>query len=446
MRTCPYPHPNGADVIAPVLPAADEHAATHCTTPSCLQTSFFCPACGASNRTLARFCRNCRQAVSFEEALAQRQAGVEILQSTLTKGARQVALARLQGRAFSVLENAWGYLIFAAESWGLGVLANTNLNPPRLLYHFAITDGEDIQTLHKISVADGGPLVLAVSRTKIYALTFLPRFDCTELFQIEDPVWQIESTLCLGAQIIVRLYHFKNKIYRWLVLEAAHGQTRELPLPARGPFSALVAAAGGKFFCASEAEVMQYHAREHREQRFAAPALGLNIKVHPQLHPRTGEIFWLGLDRHIYRNNSKTSTAALKIFSRQRYEALHFFCSAYDDYLYVFTPQNLVILDYPSGEEVWNFSQQLKAKIACSNTAPRAYGNHLLFAFRSPSLGGAEERVGLFSLAKREAPVLLHPAVATSPMPIAGVAHVIAARKPQPTNARDKSALLLFQA
>lgn len=383
--------------------------------------------------------------MSFEEALVQRQAGVEILQSTLTKGARQVALARLQGRAFSVLENAWGYLVFAAEGWGMGVLANTNMNPPRLLYHFAITDGEDIQTLHKISVADGGPLVLAVSRTKIYALTFLPRFECKELFQIEEPAWHIENTLCLGAQIIGRLYHNKNKIYRWLMLEAAHGPARELPLPARGPFSAMVAAAGGRFFCASEAEVMQYHAREQREQRFAAPALGLNIKIRPQLHPLTGEIFWLGLDRQIYRNNSNTSTAGIKVFSRRRCEALHFFCSAYDDYLYVLTPDNLVILDYPGGEEVWNFSQQLQAKIACGNAAPRAYGNHLLFAFRSPSLSGAEERVGLFSLAKREAPILLHPAAAASPMPIAGIAHIIAARKPQPTNAREKSALLLFQ-
>ena len=68
-----------------------------------------------------------------------------------------------------------------------------------------------------------------------------------------------------------------------------------------------------------------------------------------------------------------------------------------------------------------------------------------MFALRSPSLAGAEDRVGLFSLTQREAPLLLHPAVATAPMPIAGVSDIIAARKPQSLAERDKSALILFQ-
>lgn len=443
MRTCPYPHPNGAESNPAELTAAPESLAGTCATPQCLQTSFFCPACGASNRTLARFCRSCCQTLSFENALAQTHAGVEILQPTLTKGARQVALSRLQGRTFTAFENAWGYLVFAAEGWGLGVLANTSMNPPRLLYHFAIADGEEIHTLHKISAEASNPSVLGVSRTRIFALTFLPHFDCKEIFQISEPGWQIESTLCMGEQLVVRLYHFKSKVYRWLLLEA--GATRELNLPGRGPFSAMIAAPGGKFFCATEAELVQYHVHEHREQRIAAPAFGINIKIRPQLHPRTGEIFWLGLDRLIYRCNANATTIKLKAFGRQRLEALHFFCSAYDDYLYVLTPNNLLVLDFPSGEDVWNFTQHLPAKISCSNAAPRAWGNYLVFAFRSPGLAGTEERVGLFSLAKREAPLLLHPAVATAPMPIAGVAHVIAARKPQAAHEREKSALLLFQ-
>ncbi len=368
------------------------------------------------------------------------------MQSALTKGARQVVLARLQGCAITALESAWGYLVFAAHGWGLGVMANTSMNPPRLLYHFELESNDEINTLHKLMSEDANPAVLAVSRSAIYALTCLPRFECKRVFRVPEAGWQIESTLCVRAHVVVRLYQPKTKAYRWLILEQLGEETRELSLPTRGPMSAMVGAfEAEKFFCATEAEVVQYHLREHKEQRHAAPALGLNIKIRPRIHPRSGEIFWQGLDGLIYRYNAGASAKPLKAFSRQRFELTHFFCSAYDDYLYALTPNNLIVLDYPGGAETWNFTQHVQAKISCSPAPPRAFGNYLMFAFRSPSLMGAEERVGLFSLTKREAPLLLHPAVAASPMPIAGVSHVIAVRKPQSLEERDKSALLLFQ-
>lgn len=447
MRTCPYPHENGSSSQTQLAAAPrDELAVTNCVASSCLQPVILCSACGAGNRTLAKYCRSCRQPLAFVEALAQAHAGLEILPAALTKGARQVVLSRLQGRAITALESAWGYLVFAAQGWGLGVMANTNMSPPRLLYHYELESSEEILTLDALTLAEAMPAVLAVSRNAIYALTWLPRLACQCLFRVPEGGWQIESTLGLQGRLVVRLYHPKARAYRWFVLEDLHGKVRDLPLRARGPMSAMIGVPGTeKFFFATEAEVVQFHLRDNQEHRYAAPAYGLNIKVRPQIHPRTGEVFWQGLDGLVYRCDSKSAAMLPKVFCRQRAEVRHFFCNAYDDYLYVLTPDNLLVLDYPSGAEVWSFAQEVKAKISFRNVPPRAFGNYMLCAFRSPNLSGPEERVGLFSLTKRAAPLLLHPAVAASPMPIAGVSNLIAVRKTPASDEREKSALLLFQ-
>jgi hypothetical protein len=411
-----------------------------------LQPSFFCSACGASNRTLAQYCRSCREPLAFETVLAHAHAGLEISPSVLTKGLRQVVLSRLNGCAITALASAWGHLVFAAQGWGLGVTANTSLNPARLLFHFEVEPDEEIRALHPLAPHEASPAILAVSHGAIYVLAGLPRFACKRLFRVSEPGWRIESTLCVRDQVVVRLYQAKARAYRWLVLEARSGATRELSLPTRGPMSAMIAAPEAeKFFFATEAEVVQYHLAAHKEQRHAGPELGLNIKTPPEIHPRTGEIFWLGLDGLIYRYNADASAKPLKTFGAQRYAVTHFFCSAYDDYLCALTPNNLVVLDYPGAAEVWNLAQHVQARISCSPRAPRPFGVYLMFAFRSSSTGNAEERVGLFSLTKREAPLLLHPGVAASPMPVAGVSHIVAVRKSESLAGRDKSALLLFQ-
>lgn len=417
----------------------------NCSATSCLQPSLFCASCGASNRTLARYCRNCRQALAFEQTMQQTHASWDFAQSRLTKNARLAVLSRLKGRTITALENAWGHLVFAAQDWGLGVMANTSLNPPRLLFHHALAENEEIQTLQQLNSRSANPALLAVSRSAIYGLTWLPRFACREIFRAPEGGWQIDSTLGLAAQIIVRLYHPKTRGYRWLALEDFDAQARELSLPTRGPFSAMIAAPDAqKFFCATEAEIVQYDIREQNVKRVAAPALGLNIKARPQMHARTGEIFWQGLDGMIYRSPAEAGAKPPKVFGRQRVALVHFFCGLYDDYLYALTKDNLLVWDYPSGAEVWNFSQNMQAKISCSPAPPRAVGTYLMFAFRSASLAGPEERVGLFSLTKREAPVLLHPSVATAPMPVAGVASLIAVRQPQSLEEREKSALMFF--
>lgn len=446
MRSCPYPHHNGNGSATPLASAANDAAAfVNCSATSCLQPSLFCASCDASNRTLARYCRNCRQALAFEQTLQQTHASWDLAQSRLTKNARLAVLSRLKGRAVTALENVRGYLVFAAQGWGLGVMANTSLTPPRLLFHHALTEGEEIHTLQQLDASSANPAVLAVSRSAIYHLACLPRFECRELFHAPEGGWQIEGTLGLAEQIIVRLYHPKTRGYRWLALEGFEAQARELALPTRGPFSAMIAAPEAqKFFCATEAEIVQYDLRDQNVQRVAAPAFGLNVKARPQVHARTGEIFWQGLDGMIYRSPAEATTKSPKVFGRQRVALVHFFCGLYDDYLCALTKDNLLVWDYPSGAEVWNFSQNIQAKISCSAAPPRAVGTYLMFAFRSASLAGPEERVGLFSLTKREAPVLLHPSVATSPMPVAGVASLIAVRQPQSSEEREKSALMLF--
>ncbi len=440
---CPYPHQNGGGNPTPLVAAPeDKLAVTHCTDPGCLQPVFFCSACGAGNRTLAQYCRKCRHALSFETTQTQRLANVEITQRGLTKGARQVLFSRLHGHPITALESAWGYLVFAAQGWGLGVMANTCLNPPRLLYHLALEPGEEITVLHSHPSA----CVLAVSRRAIYALTLAPHIQSQQLYCVPDNGWQIESTLSLHARVVVRLYHPKTKFYRWIVLQDLDGTVTDLPLRARGLVSAMVSMPGAEKFCyGTEAEVVQFALSDNQEQRFAAPDYGLNVKVPPQAHPRTGEIFWHGLEGLVYRFNADSEKTPFRVFHEQRLEVVHFFSNAYDDYLYALTADNLVIFDYPRGEQLWGLAQELKARIQCSAARPRPFGNYLLFAFRSPSLSGAQERVGLLSLTKREAPLLLHPAAATAPMPIGGFSNLIAVRNAQTPEEREKTALMLFQ-
>ncbi len=446
-QNCPYPHHSGACLQNPLASAPHEKfPVTNCAEPDCLQPVFICPACGAGNRALAKFCRNCRQTISYEETLAQLHADLEITQKALTKGARQVLLARLQGAPITALESAWGYLVFAATGWGLGVLANTRMNPPRLLYHFELAEGEEITAFYTLAPETPRPVVLAASRHALYAITLLPGVACKCFFRVSEPGWQIESTLLVRTKAVVRLYHPKTKAYRWLVLEDLQGNVKTLALHVRGAIGAMLGAPDAeKFYFAMEAEILQFDLRENKEQRYAAPGYGLNVKVRPQRHPSTGEIFWHGLEGLVYRFKPEAGNATLKAYGSKRYDTLHFFSSVYDDYLYLLTPENLVLLDYPNGAEIWSFAEEVKAKIQFGRAAPRQFGNYMLLAFRSPSSSGSEERVGLFSLTKRTAPLLLHPAVAASPMPIGGVSNVIAVRKSQPQEKREQSGLLLFQ-
>src|SRR5262245_24247144 len=98
--SCPYPHqkqtgaaPDPAETET--LIAAYDAIDTICTEPTCQQPVHFCPACGTSNRALARFCRACRQPLAFEDAIVKFQAAHEIDAKKLIDEFRQVELQDL---------------------------------------------------------------------------------------------------------------------------------------------------------------------------------------------------------------------------------------------------------------------------------------------------------------------------------------------------------------
>lgn len=447
MRGCPYPHENGAHVQPAIAPEThNEPAISHCAETHCSQPVFRCAACRSTNRTLAKFCRNCRQPLAFEETLAQWHAGLEIRQQDLITGARLLPLSGLQGAALTALENAWGYFVFAATGWGVGVMSNTALNPPRLLFKYALTGSEPITALRCFAPAREGPAVLAIGRHALHAVTLLPRWEGKQIFRVSEPGWEIAEALPMQTRFVIRLHHAKTKNHRWLVLESVHEPPRELSLPARGALSAMLAIPeAGRFFFASEAEIVQYDLPDQKEHRFAAPNYGLNVKVAPCLHAHTGEIIWQGLDGFIYRCTVHSHKARFKPFGATRYEILHFFNTAHESALHVLTRDNVITFDYPGGAELWNFSRAVKTRIQCGTAAPRAFGKHMLFAFRSASLHSMEERVGVLSLTERRPPMLLHPELATMPMPVAGVSNLMGARQARLSAERGKSAFLLFQ-
>ena len=102
-------------------------------------------------------------------------------------------------------------------------------------------------------------------------------------------------------------------------------------------------------------------------------------------------------------------------------------------------------MDYPSGAAIWNAQQHAKTLIHCGRLQPQQWGSYMIFSMRSSGSPEPAERAALFSFGQRGAPLLLHPAAAQTPAPVAGVTNLIAARTRQDQKPGEPAALLLFQ-
>lgn len=447
---CPYPHhtkngskpsPDKAESFAAECHTLD----AICGDAGCSQPVQFCPACGESNRALAKFCRSCRQALAFEDAVIQFQAAHEIDAKSVIKEFRQVELPQMHGRSLSAMASGWGYLLVAAPGWGLGVLANTRLHPPRLLSRFG-TGSDTITSLHALRQADMPPGFLAIGTQQISRLNMLPDFQYKTLFHLPDPAWTISGSLLAGAALIVRVWHRQSGWSRWLLMDCRTEQIQALPFQQRSEMSEVIAAPEpDKLLYHTRHEIILLDARAGIEHRQPGPPCGLDINVRPRLLARTGDVFLSGLDGMLYRCNLAEGQATPAVFGRGRHELVHLFLSAYDDYLYLLCRDNLVLIDYPSGAAIWNAQQHAKTLIHCGRLQPQQWGNYLIFSVCNSVSSGPAERLALFSLGQRGAPLLLHPEAAQMPAPVAGVTNMIAARVRHNKTPGEPATLLLFQ-
>jgi hypothetical protein len=223
-RSCPYPHqaPNGATshpAQTENFIAAFDAIDTVCSNPQCAQPVQFCQSCGASNRSLAKFCRACRQPLAFEDAILKFQATHEIEASKMIKEFRQVELPHVQGRPVSALATGWGYTLAAATGWGIGILANTRLQPPSWLSYFKIGSTEPIATFRALRHEDVPPGFLAIGTHTIYRIGFLPERRCKALFRLPDSTWMITGTILAGTLLVVRIWHRQSGWHRWLLID-----------------------------------------------------------------------------------------------------------------------------------------------------------------------------------------------------------------------------------
>ncbi len=444
---CPYPYDHATGSANGASPFALEPGVLDaiCPETSCAQPLQFCAGCGASNRTLAKFCRTCRASLVYEEKITKFQADYNLNPKELIKGFRTIALPDLQGGRLSALEAAWGY-VFVAAANSIGVMANTHLKPPRCVSRFEIEKEETINAFHVLRAAELSPGVVALGTQHIYRLDFLPQLNCRILFRLPDPAWKIAGGLLAGTLLIVRVYHRQSGWQRWLALDLVQEKILALPFQQRGGMSSMmVLSEPHKLLYHTVNEIVQFDLRAGSEYRQAGPAGGLNIKIRPQYYARTGEVFLCGLEGALYRCNVSESPCSPEIFGRGRHELMHMFVHAYDDYLYLLCRDNLVIIDYPSGAAIWNSQQHAQTHFHCGALPPRSWGNYLLFSLRHSGATGPAERAALFSLSGHSTPMLLHPAVAQAPAPVAGITTLIAARRRNEKKADEPAALLLFQ-
>ena len=439
---------NATKPATPVHNSVSSRAAVGkvCPDSNCLKPLLSCSACGVTNRSTARFCRNCRHELAFVEAEQAALEEISISQESLARGARQIGLSRLQGRAITALASDWGFLVFAAEHWGLGVMANTVLNPPRLRRQFESEETGEVTHFHAIQHHQLKPGFVGVGSKTVFRIDLLPGLSGKNLFRLADPAWEIESSVIADTHVVARLFHRKTRWYRWLAIDLETEDVKPLATQYRGAASAMIPLWGeNQVLFATASELVKLNVRENSQERLPGPACGLETMVRPQQHHASGDIFMQGRDGALYRVNLQEIPIAIGRFGRHTHELMHIFISTYDDNLYLLGRDNVWLIDYPAGEESWSLNEHARLSLDCGIQTPRQLGGYILMTSLSPTVTAQGERVLLLPMAGRGLPQLLHPAMAASPMPVYGASGLIAARRALSMENEDKSALLVFQ-
>lgn len=441
---CPYPH--DAAPLLPEIPSGTNGAVTGaslfgetCTDPNCLQPILRCAGCGGTNRTSARFCRYCGQKLAYEENFQDMLMRRDVAQSGTKKNYRQITLPGIMPGGVTAIVVGWGYFAFAAAQWGLGLMANAVLHPPRLLRRFRSSNDDLVTQLHAVSHPQWFPGFLALGRRSVFYLTLAPQPHCRCLFRLKERNWSIDGALISGSSVVLRLFDRAGNRLRWLAVAGDSRSVTPLPWQHRGPAGKMIKlAAEDEILYHTSEEVIRLNVRTGLETRYPAPPCGYDMAATPQMHPRTGEIFLLGGDDFIYRQN--LANAVPFAFTDQPRPAAHLFFDPAEQALYLLSRQGLTALDDVSGGEKWSFGRNADFSVLLGAQPPQRWGSHLIAAVRSSKWQG--ERISLLPLKPSGKMMPLPPAVAISPAPACTASGVIALQQPGVTASARHAALL----
>lgn len=363
----------------------------------------------------------------------------DVAQPGTKKNYRQITLPGIMPGGVTAIVVGWGYFAFAAAQWGLGLMANAVLHPPRLLRRFRSSNDDLVTQLHAVSHPQWFPGFLALGRRSVFYLTLAPQPHCRCLFRLKERNWSIDGALISGSSVVLRLFDRAGNRLRWLAVAGDSRSVTPLPWQHRGPAGKMIKlAAEDEILYHTSEEVIRLNVRTGLETRYPAPPCGYDMAATPQMHPRTGEIFLLGGDDLIYRQN--LANAVPFAFTDQPRPAAHLFFDPAEQALYLLSRQGLTALDDTSGGEKWSFGRNADFSVLLGAQPPQRWGSHLIAAVRSSKWQG--ERISLLPLKPSGKMMPLPPAVAISPAPACTASGVIALQQPGATASSRHAALL----
>ncbi len=363
----------------------------------------------------------------------------DLSQPGTKKSYRQITLPGISAGAVTAIVVGWGYFAFAAAQWGFGLMANAVLHPPRLLRRFRSPNDDLVTQLHPISHHQWFPGFLALGRRSVFYLTLAPQPHCRCLFRLKEKNWAIDGALICGSSVVLRLFDRTGNRLRWLAIAGDSRSVTPLPWQHRGAAGKMIKlAAEDEILYHTSEEVIRLNVRTGLETRYPAPPCGYDMAATPQMHPRTGEIFLLGGDDLIYRQN--LANAVPFAFTEQPRPAAHLLFDSAEQTLYLLGRQGLTALDDASGREKWTFGRNADFSVLLGAQPPQRWGSHLIAAVRSPKWQG--ERISLLPLKPNGKMMPLPPTVAISPAPACTASGVIALQQPGTTASSRQAALL----
>ncbi|MDZ7266092.1 MAG: hypothetical protein ONB48_01995 [candidate division KSB1 bacterium] len=370
--------------------------------------------------------------------LAQR----DVARQPQIKSLRQTTLPNIVAGSITAMATGWGYLTFAAANWGIGLMANAFLNPPRLMSRFRNQPGDLVTRFQPVSHPQWLPGFLALGRRVIFHLTLAPHPGCRCLFRLSDKAWQIHEAVISGTRVVIRLYNRLAACWRWLSIDTSSRQVVTLPWQHFGPASRVIKlSADNEILYHTVQEAVRLNLDTGQESHSLAPGTGFDVSAPPLRHPHTGQIFLLGCDDVIYCLDPANINRGVIPFATGLREASHLLWNTAGDTLLALGHGELTAFDARNGIVLWRLGCDAARDFAVNFASPQRWGDHLIVVVRSP--GGADERLGLLGLSPAGQLLPLSERAALSPAPVGSASGLIAVLRPEAVS-QQSAAFLQF--
>lgn len=372
MANCPYPTHQG---MGPAI--ADELPISFCKE-NCSRTFFRCPRCGEANRLLARFCRRCSEAISFER--------VE-LDHDVPFNNGEVEIGRCKLSALGVkdvysLSCFLGHLIIDCDT---SVVITDIHKPFSPLLIFTAPDGRAVRGSTPFLANDEQSLLITTANG-IYKVNLL------DLSTAADPVYKISGK---NNFIYHRAFQCSGQIY---VLEhdRSSSTSRLIRLPdqtiATFPklSNAPLVLSDDRIFLAANDRVLLYDTNDGSilEEQLPEPVID---GAQPAYIEQLNMVYVVG-QTNFWRGEASESNFAFTPFSVKALGDPRI--AAKGTELFVANSKGVCILD-PFGSIKWNSQENFISAIS-DGRAPQIFKNH--FAFTSPGpVGGSSIRLHSFN-------------------------------------------------